>query len=264
MWRTRPVTYAGQPGHAVLLVVVVANTHKTPPTVEACEAEVAKLRKEAAAEPEDIRRKWNLAWVIEYQRTLRKWDLPTRSSFFPVGYPTEETLRLAPADCPAEETVQLVREVCRQVPGNVFYRAELRRLLFRQGWFIRDHNDIRPPPGRHPDFPGLFHEILSLVPLDNSEHLEAARLLLWWKYTVLEKDSPEDTKTQLFQEADAKIVQLLRRHAEAWQKHPEEVQKTLQAYEKDAKGQSYAETPQFRELLAQMRDWAKNLGDKLK
>ena len=53
------------------------------------------------------------------------------------------------------------------------------------------------------------------------------------------------------------MVQLLRRHAEVWQNHPEEIQKKLQAYEKDAAGQSYAETPEFKELLDQMRDWAK-------
>ena len=98
------------------------------------------------------------------------------------------------------------------------------------------------------------------VPLDNSEHLEAAKLLLCWKNTVLLnslEDKLEDKKKQLFQEADAKVVQLLRRHAEVWQNHPEEIQKKLEAYEKDATGKSYAETPQFKGLLDQMREWAK-------
>jgi hypothetical protein len=277
--QTTVVTYAGHPGRAVLRVVVVGDTHKAPATVEACDVEVARLRKELAASPEDANLKWNLAWAVEYQRALRKQQRSRRSSFFPGGYPTDERLRLAFADYPADETVRLVREVSSQVPGNMFYRAELRRLLFRHAWFnpdgIKDVMDLpedrlRPPMPQPIDvmnFPELFQEILSLVPLDNSEHLEAAKLLSCWRNTVLLnslEDKLEDKKKQLFQEADAKVVQLLRRHAEVWQNHPEEIQKKLEAYEKgellggwDGTGRSYLETPQFKELLDQMREWAK-------
>jgi hypothetical protein len=265
-------TYAGQPGHAMLSVVIVGQKKKAPATVEECDAEVVRLRKQSAANPEDARLKWDLAWAIEYQRVLRKQKLSWRSYVFPAGYPADEKLRLVPTDYPADETVQLVREASRQVPGNMFYRAELRRLLFRQAWFSPDElhgpKPSKPPPPRlpvfGPKFPELFQEIVSLVPLDNSEHLEAARLLASWKNTVLWTNSAKDKKKPLFQEADAKIVQLLRRHAGAWQKHPDEIHKKLEAYEKDAKGQSYGETPQFKELLAQMREWAKKAGEKPK
>ena len=225
-------TYAGQPGRAILLVVIDGRAAKVPASEEACEAEVARLRKELAAKPDDAQRKWELAWAVD-----------CRCGF--ANKVTRETAYPAP-----DETVQLVRDVSRQLPGNMFYRAELRRLLFRQAFCSAE--------GFYASrFPGLLKEILSLVPLANSEHLEAAQLLLRWKHAKLKKGLPENEKARIVQETDAQVVQLLRRHAEVWQNHPEEIQKKLQAYEKDAAGQSYAETPEFKELLDQMRDWAK-------
>jgi hypothetical protein len=236
LW-TESRTYAGQFGYACLLVVIVdpsPQAPKVPATVEACDAEVARLRNELAANPEHAQRKWDLAWAIDFGRALRRKGSP----------------KAYPADSPDDETLRLVREVTKQVPANMYYRAELRRLLFRQASSASEQTFVLT-------FPGLLAEILSLVPLDNSEHLEAAQLLLRWKHAKLKKDLPEDEKKRIVQETDAQVVRLLRRHAEVWQNHPEEIQKKLQAYEKDAAGQSYAETPEFGELLKQMREWAK-------
>ena len=222
--------YAGRDGAAVLMVQILPMPNKAAATEETAEAEVAKLRTELTATPDGAELKGKLARALDYKRLFLKERTPEK----------EYAL--------AEEAAKFMREATKQAPGNMILRAELRGLLLRQAALMTE--------GKHAsEFPKTLEEMESLVPLYDSEYTEAAGLLVKWKNPELDKDLPENDKKRITQETDAKVVTLLRRHAEIWQNRPDAIKKKLQAYEKDAMGKSYANTAEFKGLLEEMRGW---------
>jgi hypothetical protein len=227
---TTGAKFAGKDGVAVLLVVLLGTHSKAPATAQTSEAEVAALRAELAGKPNDAVLKWKLARAIVYQTWFL--DASDRQTKYAL----------------AEEAVKVARDAAKQEPWNMLFRAELRQLLL--GWLAC------MTEGEHAsDFPQTLEELQSLVPLYDTEHSTAAKLLLEWKNPELEKDLPEAEKKRMIQETEKKVVELLRQHAEIWQNHPPEIKQKLQDYEKAAVGKSYAETPEFKKLVEDMRGW---------
>ncbi len=230
-YRMARASYGGREGMGVAYVSIMEGPGQGPPNAAGLEAEVARLRKELAAKTDDPVLKWKLAWAVDRKRQFVKKE-------------DEADYALA------EEAVKLIRDAARQQPANMLFRAELRRLLFRQASLMTE--------GKHAgEFPAVFEEALSLVPLYDAECVEAARLQLKWKDAELRKDPPEDEKKRITREADQRAVQLLRRYAEVWQNHPDKIKMELEAFEKDAAGKSYTETPEFKRLVEDMKGWAK-------
>jgi len=199
-----------------------------PRTRADCNSAIASARQELAQNPENNESRYRLAWALLWAGDIGWSD-----------YQPEKSLPLR------REARELLRTCLKQEPTNLFYRAELRRLAWESGLHFGKAEDIQQ-----------IDEAAALLPLDVRELESAARFFQNSLGVRLQAAASDAEKQRIRDEIDTKTIQWLREDAWIWRRHPElYVRMKLQSYERDARRSSYAQRPEFQQLLAQMRIW---------